>query len=133
MDLFGNHDPPEPDRKWFRHVMTGDAGYLVVRDGKQHMRYDRPGIDHVIPYKESQWIEETNAAPLTPHQVAQICYAADKQLCYFVGLHDKARKDWLSLRDQDRIAFTEDGPTKPALRQLLYLAIKSVLREHTKE
>lgn len=128
-----NYDPPVAERKWFRHQMTGDAGYLVRRDGKVHIRYDRPGIDQTILFKEAQWIEETNDAPLTAYQVGQICYAADKQLSYFLGLHDKARKDWLSMRDEDRIAFVQNGPVNPVIRQEVYRAIKAALMVHTKE
>lgn len=113
-----------PDRRvWYSHVKTGDLGWMVVQDGEKYIRLDRPNQEILKPFRPALWREERAYRPLTRHQLAVIAFEADKKLCLALGLQDKARKDWLNLTADERIAWMDHGPTKPAERATLYKAI----------
>jgi len=118
-----------PPRIWYRSRTTGDRGYLYRDGDKTRIRLDRPNDEVTRPFVPSDWIEEEEIRSFTPMQLAQVAYAADRQLCSFLGLHAEAKKEWLSLQEEPRIEFMKNGPKSPEIRQALYSAIMSVLLE----
>jgi hypothetical protein len=124
-------DTPMEKRRYYRHTKTGDRAYLILVGGKEHIRLDRPNEEIVRPFNDSEWIEERSEAPLSPAQVAQVAFEADKKLCAFLGLHLTARKEWASLLDRERIAWMQDGPDD-AMRQRLWGAIMGAMDVFTR-
>lgn len=125
-------DPPMGERVYYRSTVTGDKAYLVRREGKDHIKLDRPMEDICRPFKPTDWIKEESHAPLARAHIVQVAFEADRRLCPFLGLHLEARKEWLSLRDEERIQWLEDGPkTKNAARRRLWKQIMVALEPET--
>lgn len=92
------------------------------------LRLDRPNEEILRPLKgNAEWILDRDHRPLTKYQVAQICFEADRKLCFALGLHDNARKEWIGLTDNQRIAWMETGPQTPPIRGNVYKAIRKEL------
>ena len=123
-----NWEPKEEDRSWYSHSISGNRGYLCKRAGREMIRLDRPNDPHqIMPYDPGTWIVDRERRPLTSMASTQIAFAADRMLCRALGMHDKAKKEWMDLREQTRIAWMEQGPQDPEIRRQLYLAIRTVL------
>lgn len=120
-------DPADHERLFYRHVTTGDLGWLVRREGHDCIRLDRPAQEITRLYKEVEWIPEREHRPLTKLQLVQIAFEADKRLCFFLGKHDLARREWLSMKDEQRIAWSENGPGPGGGRPELFRAILKTL------
>lgn len=121
------------ERVWYSHRTTGDRAYLVTENGKQRIRYDRPSQSNELTtrdFEPSEWIALHEVRPLTEHQMAQVALDADKKLCFFLGMHSLANRTWLSMRDEQRIDWTNNGPplTAHPLRREQFAMIMSVLR-----
>ena len=102
---------PEPeDREWFRNRQTGELGYKVIRDGINKIRKDRPMEDLCTPFSDTQWKPEEERRPLTEHQLARIAFAADKEMCVFLGLHERSRQEWLSMSESAKFGWVKEGP-----------------------
>lgn len=125
--LVPDYDPPKHEREYFTHRQTGDMGWMVFRGHKPHVKYDRPGSDQVIPYRERDWMPRTEPRPLSPAQLAEVCFAADRQLCRRLGYREKADKTWESLSPQEKKQWIEEGP-KGGDREALYATIWSTLK-----
>lgn len=122
-----------PKRIWYRSRTTGDRGYIFQDGDKTKIRLDRPNDDVTRTFVAGEWIEEEEVRNFTPMQLAQVAYAADRQLCSFLGLHTEAKKEWLSLREEPRIQFMKKGPQgsqSSEIRQDLYQAIMDVLQRY---
>lgn len=100
-------DPAPHDRVYYRHAVRGDRGYLVLRADKPEIRLDLPRIE-AYEKLTADWTREAKAPPMAPMQVAQILYAADVKLCFFLGIHNLP--EWDRLRDEERIRFMKHGP-----------------------
>lgn len=121
-------EPEERERTWYRHLRTGDRGYMCRQAGRQMVRYDRPQDPHAIePYNPSVWTIDREHRPMTPLQATQVAYAADQRLCEVLGLHGK-KKEWISLPEKVRIAWMKLGPKQPPIRGALYKAIRKELK-----
>lgn len=122
-------DPAPADRVFYYHTRTGDRGYLVERDGKEFIRYDRPGEEILRKFGDRDWKIDKDYRPLTKGNLAQIAFEADKKLCFFLGEHDHGKKEWLDLKDNERIDYVENGPTSsPEIRGELFDAIYDALK-----
>lgn len=123
-------DPEPGEETWYRDVQTGDRGYLVKRAGRDWIHLDRPNDPTAQwPFDPLKWVVDKEDRPLTSLACAQVAQVADSVLCRALGLHDKARKDWLSMPEKTRIAWMKEGPKKPAIRRKLYLAIRATLAD----
>lgn len=121
-------DVPEDDRKYYRSSQDGEKGYLVDKDGQQWVRLNRPNEELLRPWNNgAHWIPEVEHRPLSPAQLAMVCFEADKALCRALGLHEQTRKEWPSLTDVQRIAWMAVGPTRHPARATLWKAINHVL------
>jgi hypothetical protein len=123
-------DPTDHEKTYYRHITTGDLGWLVRREGKDCIRLDRPSQEITKVFREADWVPTTDYRPLTGYQLAQVAYEADKKLCFFLGKHDQARKDWLMLKDEERIAWRQKGPPRGGGRQELFKAIMATLERY---
>lgn len=127
-----NYDPPQGERMYYRSTTTGDRAYLVRREGKDHIRLDRPMEEIIKPFRPNDWVREETHAPLARAHIVQVAFEADKRLCPFLGLHTEARKEWLSLTDGDRIQWLHDGPkTTNVARRNLWKHIMKALEPLT--
>lgn len=121
------NDPPLNKRVYYRHLETGDRGYLVERDGLPAIRWDRVAED--TTHQLDRWKLETDATPLfSQHQIAMIAFAADKEVCRALGQVDIANRKWLDLSEKQRRDWMTDGPkTKLGPRRDAYEALKKAL------
>lgn len=121
-------EPEVEDRVYYRHITTGDLGYLVRREGRDCMRYDQQGQDRYVPFIENNWIMVDEDRTFPPMTLVQVAYEADRKLCHMYGKILEARTEWLSLRDDDRIDFLNNGPPpNPPIRVEVYKAIMKVM------
>lgn len=121
-------EPPEHERVYYRHTQTGDLGYACQHDGKDCIRYDRPNQMHVVPHIEGKWDLEEQHTVIPDISLVKIAFEADKQLCLLMGHHDLAKREWISLSDEQRNKWRQVGPTRPTVRRRLYRVIMDVLR-----
>lgn len=123
----GYFEPLAADRVWFNHRDTGDRGYRVTREGKEAIRYDRPGIDQ-YSFDTQKWLEATDKLPqFSAIQIAQVCFEADKKLCWAMGRPDLAKREWLDMTEKARKKWLEDGPSD-ASRKAVYVAIREAMK-----
>lgn len=122
-----NWEPEEKDRVHYRHLQTGDLGYLVRRDGRSVIRLDRSQEEILKPFSKVNWALDNEHRPMSKHQVTRIAFAADKALCACIGLHDKARKEFEDLTEGERIRWAEKGPTGKIERMRMYRAVHKAL------
>jgi hypothetical protein len=120
-------DPKPHQRQWFSHARTADRGYLVIRDGVDHMKYDQPNMDRTIPYVEGDWRKDELPQKMTKLELAKVCHAADQQLCLAMHLYPEKRKDWKQLTGDEQRAWMAVGPKHPK-RRLLFAAIHEALK-----
>lgn len=120
-------DPPVNKRTYYRHLETGDRGYLVERDGMPAIRWDRIADDWT--HQLDRWKLETDATPLfSDHNIAMIAFAADKEICRALGQVDLAQRVWLDLSEKQRRDWMTDGPkVKLGPRREAYEALKKAL------
>lgn len=124
-----NWDPKPHEREYVRDRDTGDLGWKVRRDGKVAVRLDRPMQEIICNYVPGQWPVDRERRPMTPNQVAQIAFAADRMYLLFNGKAQESRKEWLALKDEEKIAWVDDGPqTSDPLRANLYKVILRALK-----
>lgn len=125
-----DYDPPESEREWMRHTVTGERGYMVRRDGESKVRYDRgPKVEQIVKYRPSEWVEDAPPAVMSLLQASKVAFEADKALCALIGLYRQSKQNWLDLHEDDRITWMKEGPESPPLRVELYQSIMSVLRK----
>lgn len=120
-------DPPDHERTYYRHKQTGDLGYLVVREGQDKIRLDRPNEEVIRRFQGDDWIPELEHRPMTRAQAAQVAYEADRKLCGFLGLFDRSRKEWQLLHEDQRIHWVDNGPAGPPIRGDVFRAVMGAL------
>jgi hypothetical protein len=125
-------DPPEGKRVFFRHYTTGDKAYLVTREGKQHIKYDRPYDQSTMLFRKEEWVPDEHPEPFSIGQTIQVAYATDRALCGMLGMHVEAKKQWASLSERERANFMLNGPKEPAIRAQVYKALKKMLEPFTR-
>jgi hypothetical protein len=130
----GNWDPKPEERKYFRNSRSGNLGYLVRRAGKDMIRLDRPNEEILSPYTPGQglWEPDHDYGAMSVLQMARVAFEADKQLCYYLGMHEQAKKEWLSLTDEQRQLWMTQGPTKHPVRASLYAHVVAALKPHVR-
>lgn len=128
-DLPAEYDPPKDKRVYYRNTTTGDRGYVVRRGGHDVIRLDRPNEEIIRPLHPTTWKLDKEHRPLTQMQIAQVAFDADKRLCFFLGEHEEARKEWLDLKDKERIKWMRQGPpSNPRIRHVQWKAIMHTLQ-----
>jgi len=123
-----HNDPKPADRVYYRHLETGDRGYMVERGGKPAIKWDRPFAGDVS-LDVTRWKKEEDAVPLfSAHQIAMVAFAADKECCRALGQVDIAQRQWLDLAEKQRRDWMKDGPkVKLGPRRELYEAVLKAL------
>jgi len=122
-----NWDPEISERSYFRDA-TGNLGWLVRRDGADHMKLDRAGVDQTRPYRPAEWKEEFRPYPMTEAQIGMVCFAADKEMRRFLGLVNKHPNDWAALSESQRSDWIHTGPETPTHRAILWQAIQNAMK-----
>lgn len=126
-----DHWDPKPDERiWYRDKQTGDRAYFVRRNGQDRVRLDRPGQE--IIRKLEDFDEENEFRPYNLHQVAVLAFESDKLLAKMQGNHSESKREWMSLREEERIRFMQHGPKEGGLRAELFAAIMGVLKPHAR-
>jgi hypothetical protein len=126
-------DPDPDERFWYRHVTTGDVGYLVRRGGKSMIRFDRVNEEILRPFNKNEWVEDRDFRPMTQSQVSQVCFEADKMFCRALGLADAGRREWLNLSDDKRIEWMNRGPSHDQRRHGLWSVMMTYLKAFARE
>ncbi len=98
---------------WYSHFRNGDH---------------RPNQDIRRAYKPAEWKKMADKRPLTRQALGKIAFAADIELCRNLGLHQHAQVTWLSLTTEQRVAWMDSGPKKPAERANLWKSIMKTLK-----
>lgn len=99
-----------------KRVSDGQVGRVVERDGGLAVRLDRGKAEIFEPASPATWKPAPAAAPLSRMAVASIAYAATRQLRQVRG--EYGVKEWIQLRDADRIKLAEEPPTDAEQRAL---------------
>lgn len=122
-------EPPAHERIWYNHAQTGDRGYAVRRDGRDGVRYDRPAVDEVS-FNLADWKRAVDDVPtFSAMQIAQVCFEADKKLCWALGQPDLAKREWVDMSEKLRVKWLKDGPPSGAIRRArLYAVIQRELK-----
>jgi hypothetical protein len=122
-------DPPIQSRVYYRHSQTSDLGWLVRRENKDAIKYDRPDVDQ-FSFNVNDWTVQTaRTDKYSEVQIGQICFEADKKLCWALGFADLAKREWLDLTEKARVKWMKDGPAaKDTDRAALYAVIKAHLK-----
>lgn len=117
--------PASGQRLYYRHVREGHLGFLVQKEGRDYIQFDRVGDPVLRVFKHDDWIAEAEPRPLSEVAIAKIAYEADAALCQALGLGKQ--KIWLNLHDEERVGFMRNGPPS-SVRQGLYLVIHAYVR-----
>lgn len=121
------------DREYFRSKATGDLGYRVERDGKIWVRLDRSGPEVLKEFVEGMWVPEVHRAPLNRQQLGKLTHEFDQVLCRALGRGQEVKRDWLSLKDEERSAWMAFGPGDDGIRDKVFGAVKNVLKGYVGE
>lgn len=131
-------DPAPAQRQFFRHRLTGDLGWLVRRDGRESMRFDRGDFDQTVQVRRDDkggvidWNPEKPPAPLNDYHVGMIAFVADTELQRHTGDIGRIKK-WLDMREEDRNRWIRQGPPDDTgMRRGVYDAIRKALEPYTK-
>ena len=132
--MIRSDEPTPADRVYVRNTRDGSRGWLVEKDGKQHVRLDNPALENLREYKPERgdWLIERESRPLTAHQVGKLCYIFDQALCFELGLHHRVKGEWLSMDTDERIDWIANGPPAPEIRRDVWLAIRDSLKDFAK-
>lgn len=119
-------DPAPDERVYYRSSEDNQRAYLVRRDGKDMLRLDRPMEEILRPMNQS-WKSDNQVHAVNAQQLAQVAFAADRQLCRVLGRHNEATLEWLSLKEPARIKWMKKGPCTGDIREDLFDAIMGTL------
>lgn len=119
------------EERVLRHVTEGTIGHHV--EGSDRIRVELPG-GRVIwkAYHEQQWIPQNDSEmrPMSPAQIARVCFDADRALCLVSGMHKEGRLTWEAMFEADKATWIEVGPQNVSeIRLELYRAIRKALKK----
>ncbi len=121
-------DPDPHEKEWYREVVSGQRGWKVIRNGEPRIRLDYK--EDIHKKLSAEWTPDNEKRDMTPAQVAQVCFEADKKLCFFIGLPENSRKLWIDLHEEKRRQWIEAGPTAHPLRRAVNQAIREAIMKH---
>lgn len=122
--------PEIGEREYYRND-NGDLGYRVVRDGRDMIQFDRPN-QVILRHLDRRWHPEEEHRPHSRDQIARIAFEADRHLCLHIGMpHRFYRKEWNSLKDEEKDWWRHRGPQKHPERKTLYDAIMTAMEQYT--
>lgn len=96
-------------KKWYRHRQSGQRGYLVETPEGPKIRVDNEAMEIIRPISEG-WDEEAELPPINDRQIRIVAFEADRALCQMLGMYGEARKEWIDLRDEERLKWIAKGP-----------------------
>jgi hypothetical protein len=123
-------DPEPHQRIYVRSTKSGDLGWLVRRDGKDVVKLDRPFQEIVVEYNVDEWPQEMDHRPIPHARLVKMAFEFDRMLLRELGDHERARKDWHQLSEEQRKAWIEKGPKNPPIRAIMYRTLMDTLKEH---
>lgn len=125
-----NVDPEPADRVYYRHVMDGDRGYLVVREGVQCIKLDRPNQVIFQRFSEHDWAPDTTTVEIPVAAMIRVAFEADRELRRALGDYAGAKLTWENMDRAQKLRWEEQGPGKKAhlKRRLLFAAVKAALQ-----
>lgn len=124
-ELPNNWDPKPSERSYYRSPVDNQRGYLVRRGGKDMIRLDRP-MEEIL-YPVEGWKSDRGAPAVNPNQLGYVTWAADQALCRVLGVA-AGTKEWIGLKEQERIKWMEEGPGDGGRRDDLFDAISGTLQ-----
>lgn len=107
-----------------RNKTDGQLGWLVEHEGRTQVRVDRKAMLLIVPYREGEWLEDTQPR-LQPLAKARVKFAADRALRMALG--EYGVKDWLEIRESQQHEWMQPPKEVDPIRLALYRAIDKVL------
>lgn len=80
------------------------------------------------PGEGGEWRLDQQVHPINSYQLAQVAFEADRMLCRVTGRTLEGKKEWLSLKEQERVAWLQNGPDTGDIRDDLHDAIVGTLK-----
>ena len=120
--------PAPSERTYYRSRQDGQRGYMVRREGKDMIRLDREMEEILHPMDPNTWKVDQQVHPINAYQLAQVAFEADRMLCRVTGRTLEGKKEWLSLKEQERVAWLQNGPDTGDIRDDLHDAIVGTLK-----
>lgn len=117
----------DAQRRWVRSAVDGQLGYLVEDGGGVRVRLDRPREEIYKRYDPHQWPDAEDTRDLSKMQIARITYEADRAYRLACGEAASVVKDWISMKDEERIQWLKRGRAMPPVRHNLRAAIEGVI------
>ena len=124
-----NWDPEPGQRVYVQSSRSGEQGWIVKRDGVDKVRLNRPNQEILLPFG-GEWTQLVEHRRASHAQLVQVAYEADRALLRLLGEYQKAKVEFRDLKEKAVVAWLEDGPTEPPIRQLLYRTVLDLLSEH---
>lgn len=143
------HEKAGDEKYWLENGQTGDRGFLVDASDMDHpvpvmpptaegiklmVQLDRPSEIRLKKYDPGKWNPVATAHPLSDLAKADIAHAALRRLAFFLGDHPYSRREIISFKEGERIAFIRRGPKgviqdirDDDVRAQLWSAIRDVL------
>jgi hypothetical protein len=109
--MTADHDPPQHERVYYRHIDTGQRAYVVTRAGIEKLRIDHgPNVETIIALDPTKWTVDKDVRPINANHLAEVAYVADRMLCQKLALFREAKLEWRDLTVAERQRFTTHGP-----------------------
>ncbi len=105
--------------KAYRSTDTGDRGFMVTENGKKYIVRDTPARPVKRPYKEKEWVLESEHRPLLPQQTAKIVFDAEKAFLIALGHQDGHKMDWAMMTNAQRAEYKQSTSKFPVVEGLL--------------
>lgn len=121
-------EPKPSERTYYRSTLDGQRAYIVKVDGEEMLRLDRPG-EEIYRKLNGEWKPDAQAYLASAHQIAKVAFIADCALCGVIGEHPQSKRDWLNVKEKERIRFMKEGPGVGGIRDELFAAITKCLKE----
>lgn len=120
--------PAHSERTYYRSRQDGQRGFMVRRDGKDMIRLDREMEEILHPMDMNVWKADVQIHPINAYQLAQVAFAADREFCRVTGRTMEGKREWLSLKEKERVKWLQDGPDTGDVRDDLHDAIVGTLK-----
>ncbi len=121
-------EPRPSERTYYRSNVDGQRAYIVQVDGVEMLRLDRPG-EEIVRKLDQSWTADSQTYLASAHQVAKVAFIADCALCAVIGEHPESKRDWLNVKEKERIRFMKKGPDVGGIRDKLFASITKCLKE----
>ena len=124
-------EPRPYEREYYIRKTDGQRGWLVKDTGKEMIRLDRGEQNRLlVPFTKNMWKPMGHSGVATLTRMAKVAFEADKELQVILGRPMSERREWASLRPQERAAWSDVPTFNNPIRDGLYRAIMEHLSKY---